>query len=113
MYRTHKLLTFALTLFPVVAWATGIDWSKVDQAMDKSGTEQPGGVHKYSLPRSDLKVSVDGVALKPALALGSWLAFQPAGNGAMFIGDLVLTDREISPVMGRLVQDGVEITAIH
>src|SRR5690242_1026282 len=97
----------------VGAAAADIDWSKVDQALGKKGTEQPGGVRKYSLPRSDLKVSVDGVAIKPTLALGSWIAFQPAGDGAMFMGDLVLTDTEISSVMQRLVKGGVEITAVH
>lgn len=95
------------------ASAADIDWSRVDQAMGKKGSDQPGGVHKYGLPRSDLKVTVDGVTIKPALALGSWLAFQPAGDGAMFMGDLVLTDTEISPVMQRLIEGGVEITAVH
>jgi hypothetical protein len=93
--------------------AASIDWTSVDQALGKKGSDQPGGVHKYGLPRSDLTVSVDGVPIKPALALGSWVAFQPTGNGAMVMGDLVLTDAEISPVMQRLIEDGVEITAIH
>jgi hypothetical protein len=96
-----------------LASAADIDWSKVDQALGKKGSDQPGGVHKYSLPRSDLAVNVDGVAIKPALALGSWLAFQPTADGAMFMGDLVLTDTEISPVMQQLIQGGVEITAVH
>ena len=97
----------------IAAAAAETDWSKVDQAIGKKGSELPGGVHKYGLPRSDLHVTVDGVALKPSLALSSWLAFQPAGNGAMVMGDLVLTDTEISSVMKRLVEGGVEITAIH
>lgn len=95
------------------AVAADIDWSKIDQAIGKKGADLPGGVHKYGLPRSDLQVTVDGVTIKPALALGSWLAFQPAGEGAMVMGDLVLTDTEISPVMQRLIEGGVEITAIH
>src|SRR5215813_6555564 len=95
------------------ASAADIDWSKVDQALGKKGTDQPSGVHKYGLPRSDLSVTVDGVAIKPALAFGSWLAFQPTGDGAMVMGDLVLTDTEISPVMQRLIEGGVEITAVH
>lgn len=95
------------------ASAAGIDWSKVDQTLGKKGAELPGGVHKYGLRRSDLRVTVDGVAIKPALALGSWLAFQPTADGAMFMGDLVLTDTEISPVMQRLTEGGVEITAVH
>lgn len=95
------------------AVAADIDWSKIDQAIGKKGADLPGGVHKYGLPRSDLKVTVDGVTIKPALALGSWLAFQPSGEGAMVMGDLVLTDTEISPVMQRLIEGGIEITAIH
>ena len=95
------------------AIAADIDWTKVDQAIGKKGADQPGGVHKFSFPRSDLTVTVDGVAIKPALALGSWVAFKPSGADAMLMGDLVLTDTEISPVMERLIADGVEITAIH
>ncbi len=97
----------------VSATAAPIDWSKVDQAIGKPGTDQPGGVHKYGLPRSDLKVTVDGIAIKPTLALGSWLGFMPMGSGAMVMGDLVLTETEIEPVMKRLIDDGIEITAIH
>jgi hypothetical protein len=95
------------------AVAADIDWNKVDQAIGKSGTDQPGGVHKYGLPRSDLKITVDGVAIKPALALGSWIGFMPMGSGAMFMGDLVLTENEVSPVMKRLIEDGIQITAVH
>jgi len=97
----------------VAAVAADIDWTLVDQALGKPGTSLPGGVHKFGLPRSDLKITVDGVAIKPALALGSWVAFIPMGSGAMFMGDLVLTETEISPVMKRLTDDGVEITAVH
>jgi hypothetical protein len=97
----------------VGAGAADIEWSKVDQALGKPGSSQPGGVHKYGLPRTDLKITVDGVAIKPTFALGSWIGFLPMGNGAMFMGDLVLTENEISPVMKRLIDDGVEITAVH
>src|SRR5215471_245681 len=108
--RMTALLALAVC---TLASAADIDWSKVDQAMGKKGSDQPGGVHKYGLPRSDLQVTVDGVVIKPALALGSWLAFQPAGDGSMVMGDLVLTDTEISPVMQRLIEGGAEITAAH
>jgi hypothetical protein len=110
---TTALASLAALAIAASAGAANIDWTKVDQAIGKNGAEQPGGVHKYSFPRSDLHVTVDGVAIKPALALGGWIAFQPAGSGAMFMGDLVLTDTEINPVMARLIADGVEITAVH
>jgi hypothetical protein len=101
-----------------IALSTGtqariVDWAQVDQALGRKGSDQPGGVHKYGLPRSDLNVSVDGVAIKPALGLSSWLAFLPTRDGAMLMGDLVLTDTEINPVMQQLIDGGVEITALH
>jgi hypothetical protein len=113
----HRIATFIAGIGAVVlsagASAADIDWTKVDQALGKPGANQPGGVHKFGLPRSDLKITVDGVAIKPALALGSWIGFLPMANGAMFMGDLVLTENEIEPVMKRLIDDGVEITAVH
>jgi len=114
MNRMGMLLAAALGL-AASGWvaAADVDWSKVDQALGRKGTEQAGGVHRYGFPRSDLKVTVDGVAIKPALALGGWVAFLPTPDGAMFMGDLVLTDIELSPVMQRLIADGVEISAIH
>jgi hypothetical protein len=110
----YRILTLILGIaLAGGAAAADIDWGKVDQAIGKPGTTQPGGVHKYGLPRSDLTITVDGVAIKPTFALGSWIGFLPMGTGVMFMGDLVLTEREIEPVMKRLVDDGVEITAIH
>jgi len=113
----HRIVIFIVAIsglaFAVGASAADIDWSKVDQAIGKPGTNQPGGVHKFGLPRTDLKITVDGVAIKPTFALGSWIGFLPMANGAMFMGDLVLIENEIEPVMKRLIDDGVEITAIH
>ncbi|MFL6603562.1 MAG: DUF1259 domain-containing protein [Steroidobacteraceae bacterium] len=110
-------LIAALVVIALPASAAGaadFDWSKVDQAIGRKGTDQPGGVHKFSFPRSDLNVTVDAVPIKPALALGGWVAFQAMpGSGSMFMGDLVLTDTEINPVMERLIADGVQITAVH
>ena len=108
-----SMATLPLLALSVAVAAAETDWSKIDQVIGKKGSDLPGGVHKYGLPRSDLHVTVDGVAIKPSLALGSWLAFQPASEGAMVMGDLVLTDTEISPVMERLIEGGIEITAIH
>lgn len=108
-----RIAALTALVLPLIAGAAEIDWSRVDEVIGKRGADLPGGVHKYGLPRSDLQVTVDGVAIKPTLALGSWLAFQPSGDGAMVMGDLVLAETEISPVMQRLIQGGVEITAIH
>jgi hypothetical protein len=90
------------------------DWNTVAQALGKSGAEMPGGVYRIGLPRSDLKVTLDGVVIKPALALGSWLAFKAMGDkDAMVMGDLVLTQEEVNPVMRKLIENGLEITALH
>src|SRR5881397_213283 len=93
--------------------AAAADWKPVEQALGKAGSMQPGDVYKVSLPRSDLKVTVSGVELKPALALGSWVAFKKAGDMTMVMGDLVLTEDEVTPVMTKLEEGGVEPTALH
>jgi hypothetical protein len=91
----------------------GPDWAAVDQALGRKGAQQPGGVMKYSFPRSDLQVTANGVQLKPAFALGGWIAFKQMAGRAMMMGDLVLTEDEVSPVMRTLQQNGVEQTALH
>lgn len=95
----------------------GPAWAAVQQALGGKGTIQPGGVLKFGFPRTDLQVTVDGVTLKPPLALGSWVAFKRAGGhaGAMatVMGDLVLTEDEVEPVMLALQQRGIEQTALH
>ena len=91
-----------------------IDWTQVDRAMGKVGAVQPGEVHRYAFPRSDLTVTLDGIAIKPALALGGWVAFKATGdNEAMVMGDIVLRDDEVGPVMLKLREGGVEQTALH
>src|SRR5215211_2484383 len=89
------------------------DWKAVEQALGKAGSMQPGDVYKVSLPRSDLQVTAGVVQLKPALALGSWVAFKKMGNTAMVMGDLVLTEDEVTPVMTKLREGGIEQTALH
>jgi hypothetical protein len=92
--------------------AQDIDWKKVDAALGKTAAVS-GDVHRYGFPRSDLQVTVDGVAIKPALALGGWAAFMPMRGEAMVMGDLVLLETEVNPVMAKLIEGGVDITAVH
>jgi hypothetical protein len=80
------------------------DWAAVAKALGKAGTE---------LPRSDLHVQLGSIELRPTFALGSWVAFAPMGDEAMVMGDLVLTEDEIEPVMKSLLDSGIEITALH
>ena len=94
------------------AAAQEIDWKKIDDALGRSAAVT-GDVHRYGFPRTDLSVTLDGVAIKPALALGGWTAFKPVHGGAMMMGDLVLLESEITPVMTAAIENGLEITAIH
>jgi hypothetical protein len=105
------LIAVALLATPAVAAEP--DWTQVGQALGKSGGVQAGGVYRVGFPRTDLKVSLDGITLRPGFALGGWVAFQPMGAEAMVMGDLVLTQDEVAPVMRKLEEGGVEITAVH
>ena len=89
------------------------DWKAVEAAIGRAGVPQPSDVYRFNFPRSDLHVTAAGVRLKPALALGGWIAMKAHGNGVMAMGDLVLTESELTPVISRLQQGGVEQTAIH
>lgn len=116
----NRLAALSALLFSVmVLGSTPVDaarmgnWNKVDQALGKQGKDFPGGVHKVGFPRSDLKVTLDGTPIRAPLAFGSWVALMPDHGDVMLMGDLVLTETEIGPVMKRLVAGGMEITAVH
>ncbi|UVO33044.1 DUF1259 domain-containing protein [Bradyrhizobium arachidis] len=94
------------------AHAQAIDWQKVDETLGRKPAVSDD-VHRYGFPRTDLAVTLDGVAIKPALALGGWIAFKPVHGSAMIMGDLVLLETEINPVMAKMIASGVEITAVH
>lgn len=92
--------------------ADGVDWQKIDEMLGRKPAVSDD-VHRYGFPRTDLSVTLDGVTIKPALALGGWVAFKPAHGGAMVMGDLVLLETEINPVMAKMIASGLEITAVH
>ena len=94
------------------AHAQEIDWTKVDETLGRKPAVS-GDVHRYGFPRSDLSVTLDGVAIKTSFALGGWVAFKPAHGGVMAMGDLVLLETEVNPVMAKLIANGLEITAVH
>lgn len=118
----HKLhhVFIAMFLFSFTAWSQDTApskdnaWKAVDAAMGRAGQDQPDGTHKYSLPRKDMNVTVNGVQIKAGLALGSWVAFKSTSQGnSMVMGDLVLAEDEVAPVMAELQSGGIEITALH
>jgi hypothetical protein len=108
-----------LALVALLAGAPGLavaadDWqAQVGEALGKTGATTPGGIYRVGLPRTDLKVTLDGVELKAGFALGSWLAFEKMGDQGMVMGDLVLTMDEVAPVMTKLAAGGIEVTALH
>jgi len=95
------------------ATQTAVDWAKVEAAMGRKSVIQSGDVHRFSMPRSDLHVTADGVELKPAFALGSWVAFKAVPTGAIAMGDLVLRDTEVAAVISKLEESGIEVTGVH
>ena len=96
-----------------LAHAADPDWKAVEQALGKSGQLQPGDVFRVGMPRTDLAVTVKGVSVKAAFALGSYAAFKQVGAEVMVMGDLVLLDQEVPAVMSGLFRGGLDVTAVH
>src|SRR5580700_8475225 len=109
---TKISIVAALLTVGAAARAQDVDWQKVDDALGRKPAVS-GDVRRYGFPRSDLTVTLDGVAIKPALALGGWVAFKPMHGEAMVMGDLVLLESEINPVMLKMIEGGLDITAVH
>ena len=107
-----RILILSIFLCPVMLVAQGLDTAKIDEAMGRSG-QKTGDVYRLGFPRTDLHVSIAGVDIKPGLALGSWAAFAGNDNEAMVMGDLVLLENELTPVMKKLRAAGFDITAVH
>jgi biotin operon repressor len=105
-------LTVGAVLLSAPVCAQEIDWQQIDATLGRKPAVS-GDVHRYGFPRTDLSVTLDGVAIKPTLALGGWVAFKPAHGGAMIMGDIVLLETEINSVMAKLIEGGLQITAVH
>jgi hypothetical protein len=107
-----SFLALGTVIVSTFANAQEIDWQQIDATLGRKPAVS-GDVHRYGFPRTDLSVTLDGVAIKSALALGGWAAFKPAHGSAMMMGDLVLLETEITPVMTAAIENGLEITAVH
>ena len=96
------------------AQGAGPSWTAVENVLGRKGAAQAGDVMRFSFPRRDLRVTVDGVPIRPALALGSWAAFKRVGGGhTLVMGDLVLLEGEVNAVISELQKGGVEQSALH
>jgi Domain of Unknown Function (DUF1259) len=110
--RVYFFLLIAVLSLPLVVHAQGPNTAPIDQALGRSG-QKTGDVYKVSFPRTDLHVSVHGLAIKPGLALGSWAAFIGTDDNAAVMGDLVLLEDEVNPVIEKLRSSDFEISAVH
>ena len=108
-----SFLYLACVLAQTASLQNEAEWKPVETAMGRAGKHQPDGDLKFSMPRSDLRVTVTGTPIKAGLALGSWVAFAGTPAHAMAMGDLVLTEDEVEPVMLKLQHEGVQQTALH
>jgi len=111
-FATALLIGGAILSSVTGAFAQEVNWSAVDQIFNRKAAVV-SGVHRYGFPRTDLNVTLDGVTIKPALALGGWVAFKDMHGEVMAMGDLVLLETEINPVMAKMIADGIDITAVH
>src|SRR5437763_8586085 len=91
----------------------GLDADKIGKAAGAKATTTPDGVVRIGWPRTDVKVAVDGLPLKPVAGLGSWAAFTPAEHGAMVMGDTVVFQDEVTPAMDAAFAHGLEVSALH
>jgi Domain of Unknown Function (DUF1259) len=106
--------TVALTAPAVHAADKKLDTAKIEQITGMKGTyNEKENVFKVTMPRSDVQVSVDGWKMPPFMGLGPWAAFTPHGSGAMVMGDIVLFQDEVNPVMSAALDAGLEVTALH
>jgi hypothetical protein len=120
MSKRRTLLIFAGVVavggiaIPNRARAASLDTAKIEQLTGAKGTlDDKAGVFKVSVPRSDLSVTVAGVKMSPALGLTSWAAFEPVGDQTMVMGDMVLQEDQVVPVMDAALNDGLEVTGLH
>jgi hypothetical protein len=111
-----KTFFFAIAIsFAIVANGTaGLDTAKLDQITGLKGKlNEKEGVYKVTFPRNDVKVVVNGWTMPPFMGLGTWAAFTESKAGAMVMGDTVLFEDEVNPVISAALDNGLNVTALH
>src|SRR5689334_11473179 len=97
-----------------VAAETALDTARIEQLTGVKGElNATEGVFKVSVPRTDLAVTAAGVKLTPPMGLTSWAAFQPVGSQTMVMGDMVVLEDQVNPVMSVALTNGLAVTALH
>src|SRR6187551_2598755 len=106
---TIFLLSFLFFHFTVNAQ---LDTTTIEKIMGIKGKSN-NGEYKITIPQNDLNIEVDGFKIIPAMGLGTWIAFTPTKDGAMIMGDIILTETDLKPVQLEVIKQGLTITAIH
>ena len=91
---------------------TPLDTAAIERIIGVKGKSN-NGEYKITIPQNDLSIMVDGFKIVPAMGLGTWVAFTPAKDGAMIMGDIVVTETDLKPVQQEIIRQGLTITAIH
>jgi len=110
--RVFPGLSFLIWLMMTFGSAYAADFGEVEKILGVPGQMQEGAV-VFSFPRSDIKITIDGDPVPTALGFGSWTAWKAMGNGFMVMGDLVLLENEINPVISALAEANINVTALH
>ncbi len=111
-----KFLIRATILLGIVssAFAVALDTARIDELTGLKGKmNEKEGVYKITFPRNDVKVVVDGWTMPPFMGLGTWAAFTPTKDGAMVMGDTVLFEDEVNAAMSAVLDNGLNVTALH
>lgn len=111
--KTTKMLLMFLACLPIPVFA--LDTARIEQVTGLKGTlDQQGNVYKVSVPRGDLGITVDGWKMPAFMGLTTWAAFTDGKEEeAMVMGDFVLLQDEVNPVMSTLLESGLSVTALH
>jgi hypothetical protein len=119
MKATHllgraALLCVALWLLPAFAQGAALDTANIERLTGLKGAlNEKEGVFKVSFPRKDIEATVAGTRMIPDLGLTAWAAFTSAGDHTMVMGDIVLLENEVNPVMSSALDNGLQVTALH
>ena len=89
-----------------------IDTATIERVMGMKGKSN-NGEYKITVPQNDLNIDVDGFKIIPAMGLGTWISFTPSKQGAMIMGDIIITETDLKPVQQEVIKQGLTITAIH
>ena len=89
-----------------------LDIASIEKITGMKGKENHGQ-HKITVAQNDLNFTVDGFKIIPAMGLGSWVAFSPSPEGAMIIGDIILTETDLAPFPQEIIRQGLTISAIY